>query len=283
MAWNKNYAAKKNSVNLLRGTYKRMAKMNAWQEKICGWFANIYQNLIVRARAGTGKTTTIMEAIFYIEAGRKVLLVAFNKKIELELSRRLQMCEGMLKAIVEAKTSHSLGLMFLKMAWPKVDMFSADGKRAMWQRGQWIARTVLGSKATDILVKKIDQLASLGKGVCPFGTVEDLVKVALDYNVTPDSLSDYTVVEFAQWAKECMELAKSQTTTVWFRNGQTWTSGTIQNVINFDDMIFIPLTCGYVRPMFNDIVVDEAQDFNEGQIQLILRACINNPATAGKF
>lgn len=257
--------------------FKRLEKMSQYQEDICEGFANHDGNIIVRARAGTGKTSTIMEAIFRIPAGRKVLLAAFNKKIADELSDRLASCQELLQASVEAKTSHSLGLMFLREGWGKVDMGSVAGKRALYMRGEWIARTVLGKLATDDLVRKIKDLAAKCKAVCPFGTVEDAVQVALDFGIIPDSLSDYTVNHFGEWAMECLKLAQERMTICYERNNGAYLESKAFDVIDYDDMIFIPLVKGFARPMYDDIVIDEAQDMNFSQIELIIQACRNNP------
>lgn len=52
------------------------------QESIFEWFQSGRGNLVVRARAGTGKTTTIIEGIKRARE-RNILLAAFNKSIEL--------------------------------------------------------------------------------------------------------------------------------------------------------------------------------------------------------
>ena len=59
-------------------------KWSEQQESIFGWFREGEGNLVVRARAGTGKTTTIIEAITYAPE-EKILLAAFNRKIADEL------------------------------------------------------------------------------------------------------------------------------------------------------------------------------------------------------
>ena len=46
-------------------------------------------------------------------------------------------------------------------------------------------------------------------------------------------------------------------------------------MIDFDDMIWIPLVENFPLPQFDVLFVDEAQDFNEMQRQMILR-CIGN-------
>lgn len=80
------------------------------QVQIFNWFKSGTGNLIVRARAGTGKTTTILEGINHAPEN-KILLAAFNKRIATELTEKL----GDPRA--EAKTLHSLGYKFLTYAW----------------------------------------------------------------------------------------------------------------------------------------------------------------------
>src|ERR1700761_7815745 len=86
------------------------------QVRIFNWFKSGRGHLIVRARAGTGKTTTILEAVTHAPEN-KILLAAFNKRIARELEEKL----GGWKfgAPVEAKTLHGLGYSFVKYAWGK--------------------------------------------------------------------------------------------------------------------------------------------------------------------
>lgn len=73
------------------------------QERIFDFVANGTGNAVVEAYAGTGKTTTIVEAVNRVPRGKRVLFVAFNKVIAEELKRRLP-------AGADAMTLHSLGL-----------------------------------------------------------------------------------------------------------------------------------------------------------------------------
>lgn len=57
---------------------------------------------VVQARAGTGKTSTLMEALYYVPRGLTVLMVAFNKAIAKELQARAP-------DDVEVATLHSFG------------------------------------------------------------------------------------------------------------------------------------------------------------------------------
>ena len=65
------------------------------------------QNLIVEARAGSGKTSTIVEAINSLPSDSRILCVAFNKKIAEELKQRLP-------RHVQTSTINSLGHVLLR-------------------------------------------------------------------------------------------------------------------------------------------------------------------------
>src|SRR4051812_38185721 len=90
------------------------------QQDIFTEFKDGRSNLVIRARAGTGKTTTIIEAISYAPE-EKILLAAFNKKIAEELKDKLKNPKA------EAKTLHSLGFGFVRRNWPGVRL---DNERA---------------------------------------------------------------------------------------------------------------------------------------------------------
>ena len=85
-------------------------KMEPTQEQkaIFDCITNTENHLIVNAGAGTGKTTTIVEAANMI-GDKKAAFLAFNKSIATELAERLP--EG-----VEAKTFHAFGFSAIRAA-----------------------------------------------------------------------------------------------------------------------------------------------------------------------
>lgn len=83
------------------------------QNAIFRWFESGGNgNLVVKARAGTGKTTTIIEAVKRAPE-KTILLAAFNKRIAEELTARIGDCPH-----IEAKTLHAIGFMLVGvLAW----------------------------------------------------------------------------------------------------------------------------------------------------------------------
>lgn len=219
------------------------------QNAIFEFFRRGYGNLVVRARAGTGKTTTIIEAVKHAPQD-KILLAAFNKRIATELTNRIGSSSN-----VEAKTLHSLGFAYIRRQWKdvKVDV-AVDIDRA---------RAICGGKnAPDEMVVIVKKLAGLLKNVEPFTTdFETVIPIAEQFDCVPDEewqQDGWDTERVCQLAISARDAAKERD-----ERGR----------VSFDDMIFIPLANNFARPWFTMVVVDEAQDMNYAQLLLAQRAC----------
>lgn len=80
-----------------------------YQQNIFDFITKGVGNAVINAKAGSGKTTTLVEAMKLISSKEKVLFVAFNKAIEQELSNRLSGYDN-----VNIKTYHGLGYALLR-------------------------------------------------------------------------------------------------------------------------------------------------------------------------
>ena len=80
-----------------------------YQKKIFEFITKGTGNAVINAKAGSGKTTTLVEAMKLIPSKEKVLFVAFNKAIEQELTARLNGYDN-----VDIKTYHGLGYALLR-------------------------------------------------------------------------------------------------------------------------------------------------------------------------
>lgn len=78
-------------------------KWTAQQEQVLDWFENGDGSLACRARAGSSKTTCVIEGA-QRSTEPKVLIAAFNKRIADEARSRLE------ADWVEARTLHSHGV-----------------------------------------------------------------------------------------------------------------------------------------------------------------------------
>lgn len=211
------------------------------QTAIFKHMAKVRRNLVVRARAGTGKTTTIIEGISHIKKG-KILLCAFNKKIAEELKKKLK------NPNAEAKTLHSLGFGFVMKNWP--------GVRLDDERGERLAARAIGRNAPDQIIGLVTKLAAKGKNMLTKPDINKLIDIAYHFDLDPDERWDgteWTVTRIAAAAATAMDLACQKDGT-----------------LDFDDMVYVPVANKWVVGRYDDVLIDEAQDMNAVQLALAM-------------
>jgi superfamily I DNA/RNA helicase len=215
------------------------------QEEIFSWFEHGHGNLVVVARAGTGKTTTVLEGANRAPE-RSILFAAFNKKIATELQTKIT------NRNAEAKTLHALGFAFLRQYDRRLRV---DG-----QRGYKIARDVCGQDVPEDIVSLVAKLASRGKGMAPFAEkMGDLTDIAYDHDCVPDE----------EWERDGYDLAYVERHALKAMDKACDRDGSI----DFDDMVFIPVRRQLTRAWYNLVIIDECQDMNAAQITLAMKAC----------
>lgn len=195
---------------------------------------------VVKARAGSGKTTTIMEGLGYLDPAASALLCAFNKRIAEELERRVPRSVD-----CEVKTLHSLGFQALKTSCGRGLKIDAD-------KGKSIARRI--EDQNPMLGRfsgKLAKLVGLAKNTLAT-TVPAIETLAIVHGIADETLTE---VDLAPLALEAIELAKREMGT-----------------IDFDDMVAMPALLGARPPKFDFVLVDETQDLNAAQLWLVLRA-----------
>lgn len=233
------------------------------QDAIFSWFAaitlRVIEHLVVRARAGTGKTTTICEALRRIPAGLNVLVCAFGKDIQLELEARLKGTN------VTVKTLHALGLSFVKKFWPDVKVgFTSD-------RADDLTDRVCGQRAPDAIKKLVSKLHCAGRMTAPHARVYgDLTTVAVEFECIPDedwAQEGFDAAYVEMRALEAMELAASEKPKL--------------TGIDGPDMLFLPVRNGWLSKRFDLVVVDEAQDMNACQLEIAQGVCRGRVVVVG--
>lgn len=216
------------------------------QQVIFDWAKVGRGNLLVRARAGTGKSTTIRELV-ELAPERQILVAAFNKDIARDMEARVS------NPCVEVKTLHGLGLKYVRRNWQvkveetKSARAAALARRAAPDAPEEVQRLVrhLHTKAREIL-----PLAASGV---------DLQALAVRFDLVPDPEwidQNWGLGQVCAAAHRAMIYAKERTSE-----------------IDFADMIFLPLAHGWVRPWFDMVVVDEAQDMTDSQLKIAVGAC----------
>jgi hypothetical protein len=218
---------------------------SAEQQAIFEHFAGVQRNAVVRARAGTGKTTTIQEA-FKHAPEESMLYCVFNKKNQVEAQAKIR------DQRVEIKTLHSLGFMFIKQMWPAAKPDSSLEKDR--------AKIACGQSAPDAALSAVVRLVSFSKNMFLAPSLAELVELADCRGIDCQDFEDlgWTVEKLAACALQVLELSKVQD---------------IQGRISFDDMVWLPVAMNWVHAWYELVVVDEAQDMNLPQLIMARKAC----------
>lgn len=241
------------------------------QEAIFAWFEKSPAspippagNAVVVARAGCGKTTTILEGIRRAPESRK-FVGAFGAKIARELRTKMlgrdlgagRAAEKAADAEIASRfgtkiqTFHSLGCGYVFSRWPGIRI-DDEGERA-----EGLARRVLPKTAPDAIIKLVAKLHSLGREIAPHATCgADLLDLAVQFECEPDDdwAREFPTEAICAWAASAMHLAAEER----------------PEAIDFSDMIFLPVRLGWMRPRFDLVVVDEAQDLTVAQLELAI-------------
>lgn len=228
------------------------------QKEIFNWFESSEGNLIVRARAGTGKTTTIIEGIGHAPE-KSILLAAFNKRIQEELNMRLSNPNAV------AKTLHAVGFSCVRRFWEGLKVASGN------DRQDALTAKVCGPSTPDAIKRLVSKLHTKGREIAPHAReIGDLTDIAYAFDCDPDESWTYdgfgiTFVETK--ALEAMELAA--------------TVKPVDTGVDFSDMIFLPVRNKWLTKQFDMVVVDEAQDMTIAQLEIAVGVCRGRVCVVG--
>lgn len=203
-------------------------------------------NLVVRARAGCGKTTIVIEGV-KVAPERKILICAFSKIIQLELDKRI----GKNNPNVRAQTLHSVGLGCVRRFRDNLRIDFSDNRK------NEITDAVCDRTVPDAIKKLVTKLHTLGREIAPHAvSIGDLTEIAIKFECEPDEQWENSgfPLERVEWlALEAMSFASN------IKAGGT---------IDGSDMIFLPVRNHWLYPMYDLVVVDEAQDMNTAQLEI---------------
>lgn len=227
---------KADNSHIIKANIKR--EWSNYQKAIFQDIAKGTGHTVVIARAGSGKTSTLVEGFKYIPKGKKTLMVAFNKSIAEELKQRAP-------SYIDVLTLHSLGFRSVKQAFGNVTLDNDKAKS--------LTATVIGDD---------NDLWDLNQSICR------CVSLCKSFLVdTPDKIGDLidkfdieifelTREKFIQNVIKILGLCKTQ-----------------KNIIDFDDMVWFPFVHRLNVGKFDVVFVDEGQDLNSAQMAMVLSAC----------
>lgn len=193
---------------------------------------------IVNAVAGSGKTTTLVEAIKKVPASKSLVFLAFNKHIADELKRRGVEC---------ASTFHSLGKANITASLPsaKFDQYKLFG-----------LLDKIESLLEDDTRGTIIKIVSLLKANLLEPTRENIEYLAQEFDSIDMNGHEATIIRCA------IQLHKDSVSR--------------SNTYDFDDMIFWPAIGKVGCKKFDFLFVDETQDLNKAQIEFAVNSMADN-------
>lgn len=212
-------------------------------QQIAFWNAvkELTANLILRARAGSGKTFTITYILSFL-TGLKIAFFAFNRTIANELKSRVP-------ESVVASTLHAFGLAQIK-CWNsrvQIDEYKLDGI---------IDEFVAEDDNSDYIKAAVKRLVELCKFNLIDGTNEaDLDDLVLTHNI---DLNDHVSQVYTIVPQVLRESRKRK------------------NVIDFTDMLWFVYAHNIPVENFDVVIADEIQDFNPLQRFVAFRSLGNN-------
>jgi len=255
---------KAKTTGLLAGLQNVMPMANSFVDHLA---ANLAPHLMVMARAGSGKTTTLVEGLKAVKGqpskftpskqqkaiweamceGRKprtICFVAFNKSIATELQARVpQGCDAM--------TMHSMGFKAVMKAYGRLE----PNQWVVWDLVQELLNVTAEElrKRYSPVVQATNELVRLLK-VNLLEPTEDNI----------DYVADYFEVEMNGGREKVMELVPQVMSRM--------ADPRRQGKITFDDMIWLPVKNNLGMPKYDLLLVDEAQDLSPCQQALAMKA-----------
>ena len=206
---------------------------SAEQNAIFAHFASGEGNLVIEAFAGTGKTTTIKAAFEHAPEAR-ILYAVFNKRNQREAEEKIT------DSRVDVKTLHSLGYGFIKRNWKNAkpdDEVETD--RAVKESPAFVS----DKEALAATLK----LVGFAKNTCINPSRGELESICEAQDIGVENLD---IVAIALRILERSKLPDPQ------------------GRISFNDMVWLPVAMGWVRPHYNLVCIDEAQDMNLPQLMM---------------
>jgi hypothetical protein len=233
---------------------KKDFKPSIYQQKIFDWIQNGKGNGVIDAKAGSGKTATIVKALEIIPRNKSVIFLAFNTSARDELNERVPQWAVDQKAV---RTLNSLGF----AAWAR-QMGGYGQLRVDGSKTATIIRNTLEFEDQPYrhivkdLVSKAKQAGLAPKmpgidGIIP-DTADSWYNLISHFNIDISNHDPQKAINLAR-----MILRKSIEE---------------KRVIDFDDQFYMPIIHNSAWPKHDFMFVDEAQDVSDIQREAISRA-----------
>ena len=215
---------------------------------------------IVNAVAGSGKTTTLVEASKLLPPSTSSIFCAFNAHIVKELTSRLQ---GM-----ECKTIHSIGLSTLAQHFGWQPKVGGNKYRDLCRKESWkladeipnVSRTQLASSLLELVEYVQATLA-----FAPYWSEEEANERGLQNVIAALS----SLVSHFGLSLPCPVEKLAPYVNSALRQGLLDAKSTA--TISFSDMLWLPWIWNLTPRTYDWVFVDECQDLNRAQLEMVLK------------
>lgn len=232
-------------------------EFSSYQKEVFNFVKNGNNNAIISAVAGSGKTTTIVEATKLIPKNKKVLFLAFNKSIANELKERLASYTN-----IECKTIHAHGFATLKNVHKFIKVMNGNRFYKLITETSITESEILSPDSDNSLVYAFNRncLNLIDKcriNLVQYGEIEKIEQLADFYNIE-------LVADEVNFVNKLLKNAYSF-------NERTKT-------IDFIDMLALPLQKSYLRfiPKYDFVFIDECQDLSKAQREIVINSLKSN-------
>lgn len=218
-----------------------------YQQDIFDFIQHGNGNSVINALAGSGKTSTIVNAVKLIPSTCNALFIAFNKEIVKELEKKLAGVKN-----VQVKTLHSLGLLMIRRnLGTNIEIDEYKYRTFIKKNIKQLSSADFDKMTTKLMQQYTDnviQLCDLGRynlAQCE----KDLLQVSARHDIPIIDDECNAVLNVMKWGRE-------NTTS-----------------IDFTDMVWLPyeLTLNPIGLQYDYIFIDECQDLNAAQRELFLK------------
>lgn len=229
-----------------------MIKLTKEQERIFMFTKKRPENILIKARAGTGKTTTAIECAKLLSKDKNIMFLAFNKHIKEELATKLP-------EHIRCYTTYGLGMGAIKRKYKdsiKFDEFKAD-KIILKKSKSWDLKDELKSKEeVSIYLNNMKKLCNLCRLTLTIKK-EYIPYISERYDIPLSKPKD---------VKRALKVLDTMTID--------------RKTFDYTDMIFLPAIDNSIWFFPQDYVfIDEVQDINRCQIRIIEKVLKKNRTT----
>lgn len=213
---------------------------SSYQTRIFEFIQNGSGNGLVNAVAGSGKSTTLIEAAKLLPT-RNALFVAFNKSIADELKKKLN-------NLMEARTIHSLGLNIVKNYLKEI---KTDEKKY---------KTIVNQTCPQLKPEEkllLEQLIDYARYTLTDPNDSEAMELVAEHYNLDTTFFNKAFPYLAECLTKGIQVAKEQ------------------KKVDFTDMIWLGNVLNLPANAYDWMFVDECQDLSTCQLELILR-CLSD-------